>query len=63
MHEQVLPLQKKLQRAGVKAFVHESKGRGHSPLDTYLGVPGDESSRVLLEFLAGRLAGPVSEST
>ena len=62
MHEQVLPLQKKLQRAGVKAYVHESKGRGHSPLDTYLGVPGDESSRVLLAFLSGSLAGLPSES-
>lgn len=52
MHEQVLPLQAKFREAGIEAVVHEGKGRAHSPLDTYLGVDGDESTRVLIEFLA-----------
>jgi acetyl esterase/lipase/enterochelin esterase-like enzyme len=57
MHEQVLPLQAKFRDAGVEAIVHESKGRAHSPLDTYLGVDGDESTVVLIEFLARQLGG------
>ena len=52
MHEQVLPLQARFREAGIEAIVHEGKGRAHSPLDTYLGVDGDESTRVLVEFLA-----------
>ncbi len=52
MHEQVRPLQARLREAGVEAIVHEGEGRAHSPLDTYLGVDGDESTRVLVEFLA-----------
>lgn len=52
MHEQVKPLAAKLKSAGIEAVVHEAKGRAHSPLDTYLGVDGDESTRVMLEFLA-----------
>ena len=55
LHEQVKPLQKKLQEAGVGAIVHEAKGRAHSPLDTYLGVAGDESTRILLEFMSRSL--------
>ena len=51
MHEQVLPLQARFREAGVEAIVHEGEGRAHSPLDTYLGVDGDESTGVLIEFL------------
>ncbi len=57
LHEQVMPLRSKLQAAGVKATVHEAQGRGHTPLDTYLGVAGDESTRVLMEFLAQHVLG------
>jgi len=57
MHEQVLPLQARFREAGVEAVVHESEGRAHSPLDTYLGVDGDESTGVLIEFLARQLGG------
>jgi acetyl esterase/lipase len=52
MHEQVLPLQARFREAGIEAVVHEGEGRAHSPLDTYLGVDGDETTRVLVEFLA-----------
>lgn len=52
MDEQVKPLENKLKTAGIEAIVHEAKGRAHSPLDTYLGVDGDESTRVMMEFLA-----------
>lgn len=52
MDEQVKPLASKLKTAGIEAIVHEAKGRAHSPLDTYLGVDGDESSRVMVEFLS-----------
>lgn len=52
MHDQVKPLAAKLKAAGIEAVVHEAKGRAHSPLDTYLGVEGDESTRIMLEFLA-----------
>lgn len=52
MDEQVKPLAAKLKAAGIEAIVHEAKGRAHSPLDTYLGVDGDESTRVMMEFLA-----------
>ena len=57
MHEQVLPLQARFREAGVEAIVHEGEGRAHSPLDTYLGVDGDESTGVLIEFLARQLGG------
>lgn len=52
MDEQVKPLANKLKTAGIEAIVHEAEGRAHSPLDTYLGVDGDESTRVMMEFLA-----------
>lgn len=52
MHGQVLPLQARFREAGVEAVVHEGEGRAHSPLDTYLGVDGDETTGVLVEFLA-----------
>ena len=55
MGEQVLPLQAKLREAGVEAQVHEARGRAHTPLDTYLGTAGDESTAVLLDFMARRL--------
>ena len=57
MHEQVLPLQARFREAGIEAVVHEGEGRAHSPLDTYLGVDGDETTRVLVEFLARHLGG------
>ena len=57
MHEQVLPLQARFSEAGIEAVVHESEGRAHSPLDTYLGVHGDETTRVLVEFLARHFGG------
>ena len=49
--EQAILLSSKLEEHGIEALTHESKGRAHTPLDTYLGVDGDESTRVLLEFL------------
>ena len=51
-HEQAKMLSAKLTRHGVEVASHEGKGRAHTPLDTYLGVEGDESTRILLEFLA-----------
>jgi len=50
--KQIRPLIQKLEAAGIEASMHEGKGRAHSPLDTYLGVEGDESTSVLLKFLA-----------
>ena len=52
MDEQVKPLAAKLKSAGIEAVIHEAKGRAHSPLDTYLGVDSDESTGVMLKFLA-----------
>ncbi len=57
LHEQAMPMRARLEAAGVDAVVHEAKGRRHGPLDIYLGIEGDESTRVLVEFLA-RHAGP-----
>ena len=57
MDTQVMPMWRKLEGAGVRALVHEGKGRAHTPLDTYLSVPGDESTLVLVEFLASSLNG------
>ena len=54
--EQAALLSSKLEEHGIEAHTHEGKGRAHTPLDTYLGVDGDESTRILLEFL-GRHAG------
>ena len=54
--EQAKMMRTKLEQHGIEAAFHEAKGRGHTPLDTYLGVEGDESTRILLEFL-GRHAG------
>ena len=50
--KQIRPLIKKLEASGIEASMHEGKGRAHSPLDTYLGVEGDESTAVLMKFLA-----------
>ena len=52
MDTQVMPMWRKLEGAGVRALVHEGKGGPHTPLGTYLGVPGDESTQVLMEFRA-----------
>ena len=50
--EQAALLSSKLEQHGIEASTHEGKGRGHTPLDTYLGVEGDESTEILLQFLA-----------
>ena len=55
MDTQVVPMKRKLEGAGVRALVHEGKGRAHTPLDTYLGALGDESTQVLLKFRASSL--------
>ena len=54
--EQSTMMKARLEQHGIEAWSHEAKGRAHTPLDTYLGVDGDESTRILLEFL-GRHAG------
>ena len=55
MDTQVMPMWRKLEGAGVRALVHAGKGSAHTPLDTYLSVPGDESTLVRMEFLASSL--------
>ena len=55
--EQATVMQDKLQAAGIEASIHEGQGRAHTPLDTYIGVEGDESTRVLLLFLARHAKG------
>ncbi len=54
--QQVMPMEKKLQEAGVEVSSHEAIGRAHMPLDTYMGIDGDESTRILMEFLARHLS-------
>ena len=49
--EQAAAMQDKLLGAGIEASTFEAKGRAHMPLDTYIGVTGDESTRILREFL------------
>ncbi len=48
---QPIPFAKKLRAAGIEADWFEAKGRGHGPLNTYLGTPGDESTEVVLDFI------------
>ena len=55
--EQATVMQDKLQAAGIEASIHEGQDRAHTPLDTYIGVEGDESTRVLLLFLARHAKG------
>lgn len=37
--------------AGIEVSSFEAEGRKHMPLDTYIGVDGDESTRMVLRFL------------
>ena len=55
-HDQATMMITKLEQYGIEASSHEAKGRGHTPLDTYLGIAGDESTGILMEFL-GQHAG------
>lgn len=56
--EQAAVMQERLLAAGVEATTHEGKGRAHTPLDTYIGVPGDESSQIVLQFLRRHAKSP-----
>lgn len=49
--EQATMMSAKLEQHGVDVSTHEAEGRAHTPLDTYLGVEGDASTQVLMEFL------------
>ncbi|MDE0125030.1 MAG: alpha/beta hydrolase-fold protein [Bryobacterales bacterium] len=49
--EQAAAMRDKLLGAGIEASIFEAEGRAHMPLDTYIGVEGDESTRILSEFL------------
>jgi len=49
--EQAAMLTAKLEQHGIDASSHEGKGRAHTPLDTYIGVEGDASTGILLDFL------------
>lgn len=49
--EQAAAMRDKLLGAGIEASTFEAEGRAHMPLDTYIGVEGDESTRILSEFL------------
>lgn len=60
--EQATVMQEKLLAAGIEVSSHEGKGRAHTPLDTYIGVKGDESTRVLLQFLERHVNGRSSPS-
>ncbi len=48
---QPIPFAERLQAEGIEAEWFEAKGRGHGPLNTYLGVPRDESTQRVLQFL------------
>jgi S-formylglutathione hydrolase len=50
-HEQAAMLTAKFEQHGIEASSHEGKGRAHTPLDTYIGVEGDASTGILLDFL------------
>ncbi len=54
--EQAGMMMAKLDQHDIEGTAHEAEGRAHMPLDTYIGVDGDESTQVLLEFL-GRTVG------
>jgi len=49
--EQAAMFTTKLDQHGIEASSHEGKGRAHTPLDTYMGVEGDASTGILLDFL------------
>jgi acetyl esterase/lipase len=48
-------LAKALQTVGVPAKVHAAKGKNHTTLNADLGLPDDESTTVLFEFLGAVL--------
>ncbi len=50
-NEQAAMFTAKFKQHGIEASSHEGKGRAHTPLDTYMGVEGDESTGILLDFL------------
>jgi acetyl esterase/lipase len=50
-HEQAAMLTAKFGQHGIEASSHEGKGRAHTPLDTYMGVEGDASTGILMDFL------------
>ncbi|REJ83681.1 MAG: alpha/beta hydrolase [Acidobacteria bacterium] len=50
--EQAGPFVEALRAAGVEADLVEAKGRSHVSLSTEMGLPDDEPTRVLLDFLA-----------
>lgn len=49
---QPIPFTERLKAAGVDAAWHEIAGKGHSPLDLMIGTEGDETTRLISEFLA-----------
>jgi acetyl esterase/lipase len=48
-------LAKALDQAGVPVKVYPAKGKNHTTLDAELGLPGDEPTKALFEFLDGVL--------
>ena len=56
--EQAAMLTAKLEQHGIEVSFHEGKGRAHTPLDTYIGVEGDASTGILLDFLRRHLDTP-----
>ena len=57
-HEQAATLSAKFEQHRIEASSHEGKGRAHTPLDTYLGVEGDASTGILLDFLHRHTESP-----
>ena len=51
-------LSAKIEQHGIEASSHEGKGRAHTPLDTYIGVEGDASTGILLDFLRRHTESP-----
>lgn len=48
---QATVMQNKLLAARIEASTYEGRGRAHTPLDTYIGIAGDESTQVIMDFL------------
>ena len=55
--EQASVMADRLQSAGIFSSTFEGKGRRHTPLDTYIGTDGDESTEVILDFLGRHARG------
>jgi hypothetical protein len=45
---------KALQDAAVQAKVYAARGKNHTTLNSDLGLPGDEATKELFEFLGSR---------